>query len=58
MFFINNKIDIMDEFNCICGNVGVDNFTFAFAMADGEVWNCKECKEDIITEFDEDEESC
>ena len=41
----------MDEFNCICGNIGESNFTYIYTMADGEVWQCNGCEEDIITEF-------
>jgi hypothetical protein len=41
----------MDEFNCICGNIRERNFTYDYTMADGEVWKCNACDEDIIVEF-------
>ena len=44
----------MDEFNCNCGNIDRENFIFAFAMADGEVWTCNSCGDDIITEFEDE----
>lgn len=46
----------MEEFECICGNNKKENFTYVYTMADGEIWNCDECKDDIVVEFQEDED--
>jgi len=45
----------MEEFACICGNIGKKNFTYDYDMADGEIWGCNECWEDIIIEFKDEE---
>ena len=39
-------------FECICGNIGEDEFIYDYDMADGEVWKCNNCKENIIVEFE------
>jgi len=45
----------MNEFECIdCGFIEEKHFDYAFTMADGEVWTCKGCGDDIVVEFQDD----
>lgn len=38
------------EFECNeCGNSGIENFNYMRTVANGEVWRCRTCKNELLT---------
>lgn len=45
---------MVEKYECICGNKKDEMFSYIYDMADGEVWQCLDCGDKLIIEFEEE----